>query len=516
MSGVLQTYPEEEIHRIVEDLLNAEFHDVLPGTSVQCGEENGIRLLDHGLLETERLKTRAYFALCSAEQPAREGEYPILVFNPHPYPVTENIECEFMLADQNWEDGIESSMTLYGADGKQIPCQFIKEESNLNLDWRKRVIFEATLPPMALSRFSVYVSFEPKAEKRRTDALIFDNGRKRVEIDGATGLLRSYAIDGVEYVKDAFGLSFFDDNPDPWGMGARQRERLGENEQPFALSQKPAGVFAGLQSIGVIEDGEIYLGIEAFFEKDATRARVLYKIYKNNDFVDVDVTVFFGDVNKILKLKLPVSLEGTLIGQTAFGTETLFTDARENVAQRFVAIDGGDKCLALFNNGTYGSHFENGTLYTSLLRGVTYCAHPIMDRPLIPTDRFVKKIDQGENSFSFRLGVMKRESLERTATEFVQRPYALNVFPTKPDAAVLTNAKDVKIALADDTVSLVTMKKADGRKALLLRLLNNVPHATDTELTLQNAKLALHFGKYEVKTVRYENGTLTEEAELII
>ena len=63
--GLLKEYPEEKIHEITEDLLNTEFHDVLPGSSIQCGEDNGLKLLDHGLLEAERLKTRAIFALSS-------------------------------------------------------------------------------------------------------------------------------------------------------------------------------------------------------------------------------------------------------------------------------------------------------------------------------------------------------------------------------------------------------------------------------------------------------------------
>ena len=51
-------------------------------------------------------------------------------------------------------------------------------------------------------------------------------------------------------------------------------------------------------------DEDIYLGIEAFFEKGSTKARIRYKIYKNNDYVDVDVTLFLGDIDKIIKLKV--------------------------------------------------------------------------------------------------------------------------------------------------------------------------------------------------------------------
>jgi len=513
--GLLQSYPEEKLHEIVQDLLNAEFHDVLPGTCIQCGEDNGLKLLDHGLLEVERLKTKAYFALSSLQSPAKEGEFPLLVFNPNPYELTENVECEFMLADQNWNEEMPSSIRVLDEAGNAVPFQCIKEESNLNLDWRKRIIFEGKLKPMSLTRFSVYVAYGKEQRTPMEESFVYDDGRKYVEIDKTTGLLKRYSVAGVDYVKDGFQLYSFDDNADPWAMARSQLLRVGENGQPFALSNNESGVFKGLQSVQVIENGDVYLGIEAFFEKDETRARIGYKIYKNNDYVDVDVTVFMGDADKFIKLKVPVCA-GQLMGQTAFGTEPLFMDARENVAHRFLAIDCGETSLALMNTGTYGSHYEDGAIYMSLVRGVSYCAHPIAERQLIPTDRFVKKIDQGESNFSFRLAALPTARIERATQEFVQKPYALNIFPTKVSASATANYKPFTVSLADDTISVVTVKKADGREALIFRLLNNTKEGVRTSLTVNGASLPLVFGRYEVKTVVYENGGLYESPQLII
>jgi len=510
--GLLKEYPEEKIHEITEDLLNAEFHDVLPGSSIQCGEDNGLKLLDHGLLEAERLKTRAVFALSSTKEVSKPSEYPIFVFNPHPYELEENVECEFMLQDQNWSDDVYSKITVLDENGNKVKHQVIKEESNLNLDWRKRIIFSAKLSPFSFNRFSVYVEFEEKKEKVLEQSFIFQNNRKYVEIDKETGLLKRYSIDGIDYVKNGFELVSFTDNADPWGMSNEQQKRLGTDEEAFTLSKTPSGVFKNMKSIQVIEDGEICLSIEAFFEKDNTRAVIRYKIYKNNNDVDVDVTLFMGDIDRVIKLKVPVLIKGTLSGQTAFGTEELFTDARENVSHRFIAINNNNKSLALLNNGTYGSHFENDALYISLVRGVTYCAHPINDRQLIPTDRFTKKIDQGENSFSFRLTVADMNKLERKAQEFTQKPYAINLFPVPSS----NKEKEFSVSLDDDTISLVTMKKADNKNTTIFRLLNNSSDEVTTSISVNSTSLPLHFTKFEVKTVVLENGELKEEKMLII
>ena len=45
---------------------------------------------------------------------------------------------------------------------------------------------------------------------------------------------------------------------------------------------------------------------------------------------------------------------------------------------------------------------------------------------------------------------------------------------------------------------------------MLIRLHNNTDHAVDTDLTVNGITLPLSFGRYEVKTVRWENRNLTE------
>lgn len=509
-------YPEKELDDAVEDLLNSQFHDVLPGTSIKAGEENGIRLLEHGMLTLNRLRARAYFALSSEQKKAAEGEYPILVFNPHPYEWETEFECELTLADQNWSDEIVSCFKVYDEKGNEVPVQFIKEESNLNLDWRKRFVIRSKLAPLAVSRFSLYADFkpiEPKPELPANSDIVFDVDGKHVEIDGKTGLLRSYRINGKEYIRgDAFCPVMYEDNADPWGMDDSQLEAMGRNPQPFELMEKPDGVFEGMKPIQVIEDGDVYLGVECFFRKDNTRIRVEYDIYKINPYIDVKVDVFAGDVNKLIKLSLPVAVAGEYVGQTCFGTEPLYMDGRECVSQRFSAVRNGKDCLALINDVAYGSSFKDNELSVSLIRTATYCAHPICDRELIPTDRFVKKIDMSERNFRFRLTAANEDELERLATEFCQKPYACNVFPIERDEKMA----DFNLEISDRNIVLVTMKKRYGADSFILRLLNNSSESKTATLTLNGATSELSFGKYEAKTVEYADGNLIEHYELLI
>lgn len=513
-------YPEAELDEVVEDLLNAQFHDVLPGSSVRAGEENGLRLLDHGLLILNRLRARAYFAMANAEPSAAEGEYPVLVMNPNPYEWETEVFCEFSLADQNWSDTEAYYPRVLDADGNPVPSQLVKEESNLNLDWRKRITFRAKLAPLTLTRFSVYMDREPKkiiTHPAGGDVVVdLPAIGKHVEIDGKTGLMRSYRIGGREYIDSAKGGAFcpvfYKDNPDPWGMGGFQLTAMGSDPTPFTLMEEPDGMFKGMKPVQVIEDGDIYTGVECFFRCENTRIRVEYDIYKLTDAVDVKVDVFMSDNDRMLKLALPLTPTGEYIGQTAFGTEPLYMDGRECVAQRFVAVRDGENCISLMNRGTYASSYKDGVLSMSLLRGASYCAHPIGERPIIPADKFVKKIDMAERNFTFRLTAAPEEALERLALEYNVPAYACNVFPLGEERTTVP----FELSVDDRNVTLVTMKKKAGGEGYLIRLLNNWSEEKNAVLTCCGETISLSFSKYEVKTILLENGKLTEIPALAI
>ncbi|MBP3919487.1 MAG: alpha-mannosidase [Clostridia bacterium] len=557
MRGLI-AYPKEELDDATEDLLNAEFHDVLPGSAIRAGEDNGLRLLQHGLLTLNRLRARAFFAMSSSMPRAAEGEFPIMVFNPQPYEWDTEIVCEMMLSDQNWSDEICSRMRVYNAAGEEIKAQVIKEESNLNLDWRKRFVFRAPLAPLDVTRFSVYVDYVPAQPKTPLlcgddicfDCEVPDSGNritKHVEIDGKTGLLRSFALNGVELISGTPYLGvvgaglpvMYDDTPDPWGMQAFQLSGMGDHPTPFTLYTPDStgviseGPFVGMSPIQIAEDGCVYTKVECYFQHKNTKVRMEYTLYKTNPSIDIRADVFMQDADHMVKLAFPLTAAGEVLGQTAFGTEELYKNGRENVAQRFVGVrtcGGSDDVTVLFNRGTYGSSYKDGVLSMSLVRGVSYCAHPIGDREIIPHDKFVKKMDLGERNFFFRFTTAKEETLERLAAEYNVPPYACNVFPwdtgllgeenSSAQTAAAENAHIVP-TLSDRNIVLITMKQqtwnnTDTEDAYLLRLMNNDRHSHTCTCTMGDSEITLSFGAYEAKTVKYSHGTLTEESAFLI
>lgn len=214
----------------------------------------------------------------------------------------------------------------------------------------------------------------------------------------------------------------------------------------------------------------------------------------------------------MLRLAVPLNIKGKYIGQTAFGTDELFMDGRENVSHRFVAVQEEENCLAILNNSLYASMYKDNTIYLSLVRGAGYCVHPIPNRPLLSDISYVNRVDQCEHNFSFRFTVAKVSDLERLAMEFNQAPYALNTFPV-----ISENREYVEknIRIDNKNVVLVAMKQSVDGKRYIFRLMNNQDADAKATLFVDEMKLELQFGKYEVRTVLLE-GKLEECAELII
>ena len=500
-------YPLSTMREVTEDVLTVMFHDVLAGTVIKAGEENSLRHIYHGLKELEKLKLEAFFGMAKGQPVAEENTYPIFVFNPKPYDEEQLVECELSIVPTDYFDNEYSNLQIFDENGQLVPCQTIKEASNVSIDWRKKVIFKAKLKPLDITRFTARTVVEPKRTYPYGEDITFDNGVKKLRISKKTGLIESYEVKGEEYAHgDLFQLVSYDDTADPWAMSDEElRSGIGKNPVPFTLLKEGDGVFQGLHSLEITEDGPIYLAAEAFFACGLTRARIGYKIYKEGSAVDVDVDLFPAETNKCIKLHIPVQAE-SYIGQQVFGTEALYMDGRECVAHDFVAMKNGEDYLQVLTPDSYGSSYMDGTARLTLLRNVTYVAHPVPDRPLTRDNIFLPKCDQGQRSYRLRLQPAKENELQKNADLFAEKPFAMNIFPTVDKKS----GRPYEISHTNPDIALVTMFRATETDGYLLRLQNNTSCEAQTVLRCGNAVQELRFGKYEVKTVRLLDNALEE------
>ncbi|MBD0380901.1 glycoside hydrolase family 38 N-terminal domain-containing protein [Paenibacillus sedimenti] len=515
----LIAYPTAEMHEAMCDLMTAQFHDILPGSSVQTAEEASLRMMDHGLEIAARLKARAFFALAAGQPKAALQEYPVLVYNPHPFPVKGVFECEFMLEDQNWKE--EFSLPVVVQDGRKLLSQPEKEMSNLNLDWRKRVVFEAELAPSSMNRFDCRIEMlerKPAPElKAQNGFYTFQTDDLLIRINTRTGLMDEYTVRGVSYLKTgAFAPLVIQDNEDPWRMDVYAFPQvIGK----FTLMDPGAGSdFSGvkkalLPSVRVIEDGEVRTVIEAVLQYNHSFICQTYKLPKKGTEIEVQVRVYWNEKDKMLKLSVPTSFEdGKYRGQTAFGISELAGNGDETVAQKWVAVDSAERKQAItcINNGIYGSDYQEGEIRLSLLRGAGYCAHPIHDRPILVQDRFLPRIDQGERCYAFWLNAGELEQrqtmVDREATIHNERPYALSFFPSGDG-----EKRGAFLELEDEAVQLSACKKEEKGEGYIVRLFEPTGHSRTTVLSIPSygIRAGVQLNGFEFKTFRIDSRART-------
>jgi alpha-mannosidase len=510
-------YPGRELAEAQRDLAFAEFHDLLPGSSIAPGEEGALRLLHHGLEICSRVKARSFFALAAGEPKPRAGDIPIFVHNPHPFPIRADIECEFQGHEPNYGGGFLRPRIFSGR--RELPAQAEKELSNLSLEWRKKIVFRAELRPGCMNRFicrTEDIGTRPVPELIEADGVFrFRTPALEADIDARTGRLARFRVHGRDILAPgAFRLLVMADNADPWGQSViRFRKEAGRFRIATPKeSARLAGVSApALPPVRVIEDGEVRTIVEAVFVFGASAAVLRYKLPKQGLEIEVEVRILWNEKDRMLKLSVPTVFgEAGYFGQTAYGREALPTDGAEAVAQKWTAVVSPAAGLALtcINDGTYGSDFRDGEMRLSLLRSPAHAADPAAGRMPPFQDRFIPRIDQGEHVFRFwltagpaaeRLDVIDREALARN-----EAPYALAYFPPGQGKKPRPFA-----ALSDGAVQITVLKKAENSAGLVIRLFEPTGRRRTTTLSLPFAaaqtKIAL--GPFEIKTLVFNPQT---------
>lgn len=506
------SYDEKELKEAEKALLFSEFHDSLPGTMVKRAEEDMLRQMDYGREIIAKNCVKAFFKLCEGQPAGKRGEIPVLVFNPNPYWVEQEVEVEFQLEEQNFNVPEVTLARVRTPEGEYLPTQNIKEDCTFNLDWRKRIVFRANLKPMCMSRFDceLYTIDEAKrpiAACGETEThFLFENDRMKASINKETGLLDQYCVDGKDYLKEQSAqIRVYDDNEDPWRM---QIDGFYHQSGVFhLLSREEANAFNGypeetMENVRVIENGDVITRIQAIFKHANSFAIVTYTMSKMDTYVDIKIKLYSNDVNKMYKLAFPTTLEESrFVGQMAFGQEELLQEEKEVFYQKWCGLIDDEKGFAILNNGTYGGSSKDGTLNISLLRTPVYSAHPIYDRQIAETDRSLEHMDMGEREFTYRL-TTDIDHLDAQAEIYNQPVYALSFFPSGAG-----ESKDTMVEITNQNLILTRYdRRADGN--LSLRIYNGSDEVQTGRVWLQKTMFEITLQPYQFQTYLWKQGHL--------
>lgn len=495
-------YPKKELAEIRKDLLFLEFHDILPGTAIRRAEDDALRLAGHALEQVSRTRLDVFLSMTYGRVSPTSSITPLYLYNPHPYPVEQTFTYELPLA-QTVREGFAQPVLV--RDGEPLPVQREQEENMVPIQWRRRIAFRARVKPMSMERleFTYQVLEQPPSSgaiEEDGEFLRFSSGRVEAAINRRTGLLDSYRIDGTEYLRPgSFLPAVFEDIHDTWGMTLQKYD-------------VPAGCFhlrrdgQGNPLLRVIEDGPVRVVVEGVFEYGRSELVLRYKLPCLDTELETEAFLQFAEDLKVVKLAVRPAFSGfRFLGETAFGVEELACDGQEEVAQKWLAADSGERCLTLINDSVYGSSCSSGTLYQTLIKSCGYSAHPMPGRPHVLSGRYLQNSDHTCVTYRFflnggesgqRLAAVSREAQIRC-----EEPALLACF-----SGNCPNSRESFWSLDGDCLVCSAVKAACDGEGWILRLFNPTGEPQKDLLRTGGFAFPVSAAPWEVKTFRWRPG----------
>jgi alpha-mannosidase len=514
-------YPNEDLDRAWKQILFNQFHDILPGSAIESAYDDARDQLGEAVSIAKRSITRIHNVIARhVDIPIEEGSQPVLVFNPHPWPVTAQVELQY--------GAQPTGVHVVDADGGVTASQRTQSVATMSDKGRGATVFEAVVPALGYRLYRLRpgageadapASERPAGALRATEAVL-ENDLLRAEIDPETGWLASLLDKrtGVDLVAGARGdhTRICQDPTDTWG------HRVVSYRWPGTAMRTTRTVLR--------ETGPLRARLRV--EREWHRSTMVeeFILGHHSDQLEVRVTLDWRERAHLLKLCVPTAMADPVSTyEIPFGAIERPVDGKENPAQSWVdvsgMVDGRAAGLAVVNNAKHGYDVSPGTpgghapsIGITAVRSPVYSWHD--PRELDP-DGFYSYQDQGIQSFRYLLvphgGDWRAAHLSRRAAEL-----------GAPVRAMLESFHRGSLPAAQSYLSdgggqvMVTAVKGSedgsGRPDLVVRAVECTgrPGTARIELPLLGRVIAADFGPSQIRTFRVPlSGSAVREVDLI-
>lgn len=508
-------YPRDEIKKAWEKALFNQFHDILPGSSIHPVYRDADEFYEEvfRITSNELTKSLLFLGRKINTKTNQEGT-PLLVFNT----LSWNRTC---LVKVPLPSRIKGNVTVYDNLGNALPGQILEKNHE-----RILCFIAQDIPSLGYRIFKIKAGARLSGEEPlRVDKNSLENSFYRIILHPDTGNIISLfdKISNREVIApngQGNQLQLFEDKPsqwDAWNIGYTGRSwkldncdqiQIGE-KGPVLVSIKVKKSFLGLSKARSEPTSEFP---SSFFSQEIM-------LYRDLPRIDINMEADWWEDHVLLKVAFPVDVQSeNAVYEIPFASvqrptsrNTPWEKARFEVpAIRWADLSDGNYGVSLINNCKYGYDIEKNIIRLTLLRS------PRWPDPLA---------DRGKHIFSYSLYPHRGDWKE---SEVVRRAYEFN----SPLLAVFLEEKDIKgelppsasfFSVQPENIVLVSIKKAEDRESLILRLyesqgrpvqanmqFHNIPalifetdlmESRKNELFLENNMLKLDFGSYEIKTI---------------
>ena len=496
--------PVEALDAAWKGVLLNQFHDIVPGTSIEAAYPAVHARYDEALATADRVTTDALNALSAPG----DG---VTVWNSLGWEVTDWVET----------DAPGGAVEVVDNEGRVVRHQLTHDG---------RIGWEATAPALGAATYALRpggAGAAPPALRATDRELESDRFRVQFGEGGTLASLWDKAL-GREWLSGPAGaFQTFDDRPnmyEAWDLDAWYAE-------------KPLDLFA-FRSAEVLEAGPVRAVLRQTWATPAgSTIRQDVAVYRSTPRVDFSLDVDWRERRVLLKVAFPVAVHSAHAAyEIQFGTierpthqNTSWEQARfEVAAHRWTDLSEGGGGVSVLNDATYGHDVHDGVIRLSLLR------NPVYPDPRSPWEEYrlpgqeaaARYTDTGRHRFRYALyphagdwrgGTVRQahafNSPLRVTPGLVAAPPPAPAAGTGGAAGGGVVVEALKRAEDGDGLVLRVYEAHGGRGRATVRLpfavgsaepvdLLERPWAEDGPVAVEGGMLAFDVRPYEIRSVR--------------
>jgi alpha-mannosidase len=399
-------HPRADLTRAWRQILFNQFHDVLPGSAIETAYDDARDQLGEAVAIAKRIIARTHNVIArQVDIPLEEHTQPVLVFNPHPWEVTTQVEIQY--------GAQPTGVHVVDAAGDPVLAQPTQSVATTDDVSRGATVFEAVVPALGYRLYRLRSGSQPRPSSLRATETVLENDHLRAEFDPSTGWLAALLDKrtGVDLVAGARGehTQISQDPTDTWGHRVRSYRWPGTPMRTTRTVLRETGPLRARLRV----------------EREWGRSTMVEEFLLGHDAdqLEVRVTIDWREQAHQLKLCFPIAVDHPVSTyEIPFGVLERPIDAGENPGQSWVDVSGDGAGLAVVTNAKHGYDVAPAGATTSI--GVTAVRSPVYswhDPRRLDPEGFYSYQDQGIQSFRYLLvphaGDWRAAGLQRRAAE---------------------------------------------------------------------------------------------------
>lgn len=496
-------YPLAEFDDAWRQVLFNQFHDILPGSAIESSYDDARDQLGAATTIAARATNRSLQSIArQVAVPTDPETQPVLVFNPHPWPLHTDVAVELALPT--------SPSAVVDDTGRPAPTQRVQADATVSDPRRQRILFSAEIPPLGYRMYR----FAPgqaagKSPLRATDTTM-ENDYLSVELDRNTAWLRRLVDKrrGIDVIGAAAGPHSVvaEDSSDTWGHDVVSYARPGKPFRPHRM--------------WLVENGPVRAVIRVESRHGDSTLVEDIALGAHADHLSVRVILDWHEQLTVLKLRFPTALQQvTATWEIPFGFIQRPTDGQEQPGQTWIDVTGttaaGEPAgLAIVNEAKFGYDVSGADIGVTIARSPVYAWH---DPRRLSGDETYSYQDQGRQQFRYLVvphtGDRDGAALARRSAELA-RP-AQPMFESFHDGRLPAQSSFASATQGSVRVSAIK-RAADGSGDVVIRAYESAgqPQHARFDLTFIDRTIEADFAAHEIKTFRI-SGEAVAEVDLI-